>query len=193
MNPKHPEDSAAWKLDKYKFLHVLEKTWRKKPDMDWYFLIDADTYVLWPNMLRWLGNFNPDKKMYLGSLVDIEGVKFAHGGSGIILSRAAMSELMKDNGTAAEWDEKTANKCCGDLVLGMALQEHSIKLQDAWPLMSGESPSTMPFGPATPEYWCRSALTMHHLTSADMIQLASFEAQKDANVSFCGQCKNMMS
>jgi len=27
-------------------MHVLEKTWAMKPDMDWYVFIDADTYLL---------------------------------------------------------------------------------------------------------------------------------------------------
>ena len=149
--------------------------------MDWYLVVDADTYVLWPNMLRWLGSLNPSKKSYFGSQVEIGDVKFAHGGSGIILSRAAMVELVvKNNGTAGKWDDKTSDKCCGDLVLAMALGEYGIKLQDTWPLMSGETPSTMPFGPATPEYWCRSALTMHHLSSVDMVELANFEARREA-------------
>ena len=53
-NPKDPAGKpAAWILDKYKFIHVLEKTWALKPDMDWYILIDADTYIVWSNLLIW--------------------------------------------------------------------------------------------------------------------------------------------
>ena len=51
---KSAEDSsksAAWTLDKYKFLRVMEKSWEMKPDMDWYILIDADSYIFWSNML----------------------------------------------------------------------------------------------------------------------------------------------
>lgn len=179
IHPQKPDDLAAWKLDKYKFIHVLEKTWAMKPDMDWYFVIDADTYVLWPNMLRWLSTMDPMKKSYFGSEVQISGVRFAHGGSGIILSRAAMHELVVANHrTAEKWDSKTFEKCCGDLVLGEALKEYRIQLQDVWPLMSGETPFTMPFGPGTPEYWCRPALTMHHLTAVDMTGLAKFEDER---------------
>jgi len=183
-NPENPSDLAAWRLDKYKFLHLLEKTWRMKPDMDWYFVIDADTYVLWPNMLNWLSTLEPDKRSYFGSEVSIGGVRFAHGGSGIILSKAAMYELA-NNGTAGKWDKKTFDKCCGDLVLSMALGEHGTTLQDIWPSMSGETPFTMPFGPGTPEYWCKPALTMHHLTPGDMVELAKFESRREEkSVSF---------
>lgn len=45
-NPEKNEELAAWTLDKYKFIHVLEKTWAMAPDMDWYFFIDADTYLI---------------------------------------------------------------------------------------------------------------------------------------------------
>jgi hypothetical protein len=45
-NPKNKEELAAWTLDKYKFIHVVEKTWAMKPDMDWYLFIDADTYLI---------------------------------------------------------------------------------------------------------------------------------------------------
>lgn len=44
-NPDKHEELAAWTLDKYKFIHVLEETWEMKPDMDWYVIIDADTYL----------------------------------------------------------------------------------------------------------------------------------------------------
>lgn len=185
-NPENPIDLAAWRLDKYKFIHLLEKTWALKPDMDWYVLIDADTYVLWPNMLRWLQALDPTKKSYFGSEVSIGGTRFAHGGSGIVLSKAAMYELVVTfKGTAEKWDSKTYDHCCGDLVLSMALGEHGTQLQDVWPLMSGETPFTMPFGPGTPDYWCQPALTMHHLTPDDMRKLAEFEGSRKLNrVSF---------
>lgn len=63
-------------------------------------------------------------------------------------------------------------------MLGLALKEHGTELQDVWPSFSGETPSTMPFGPGTPEYWCRPALTMHHVSPAAMSELSDFEQQR---------------
>jgi len=174
-SPTDPDKLAAWSLDKYKFIRVLEKTWALKPDMDWYILIDADTYLVWSNLLMWLDTMDPTKKSYFGSEVVIGSTRFAHGGSGIVLSNAIMKELVL-NGAAERWDTKTQDNCCGDLVLSLALQEYGTILQDAWPLMSGERPSTMPFGPGTPEYWCHPALSFHHLTPSDMIAFSKFEA-----------------
>lgn len=178
-NPESPDQLAAWTLDKYKFLHVLEKTWALKPDLDWYVLIDADSYIFWSNLLEWLGTMDPAKRSYFGSEVNIAGERFAHGGSGIVMSRAAVYQLVIANqGTAERWDPNIRARCCGDLVLGMAFKEYGIELQDTWPLMSGEKPSSMPFGPGTPEYMCSPALTMHHLSPADMRELAEFEQRR---------------
>ncbi|TVY58885.1 hypothetical protein LSUE1_G008714, partial [Lachnellula suecica] len=174
-----PEKLAAWSLDKYKFIHVLEKTWALKPDTDWYILIDADTYIVWSNIVSWLETLDPLKKSYFGSEVNIDGTRFAHGGSGIVLSKGIMQELVR-NGTAGRWDSNMQTQCCGDLVLSQALAEYGTSLQDAWPLISGESPSTMPFGPGTPEYWCFPALTFHHVSPADMREFSHFEKERQA-------------
>jgi hypothetical protein len=61
-------------------------------------------------------------------------------------------------------------------------KEFGIELQDAWPLVSGETPMSMPVGPGTPEYRCRPALTMHHLTPGDMRELAEFEQSRMGNL-----------
>lgn len=170
------DDFAAWTLDKYKNIHIAEKTWALQPDMDWYIFIDADTYLIWSNLVLWLSTMDPTQKSYFGSEVVVGGTSFAHGGSGIVLSKAALYELASaHNDTAMRWDPKIRKNCCGDYMLGLALKEYGIQLHDAWPLMSGETPATMPFGPGTPEYWCRPALSMHHLTLGDMNELSDFE------------------
>lgn len=88
--------------------------------------------------------------------------------------------VVTHHGIAERWDEMIRGKgvCCGDLVLGMVFKELGIELQDAWPLMSGETQKSMPVGPGTPEYGCMPALTMHHLTPEDMRELANFEQSR---------------
>ncbi|KAH7364073.1 hypothetical protein BKA65DRAFT_419260 [Rhexocercosporidium sp. MPI-PUGE-AT-0058] len=178
---RHPDKNelAAWTLDKYKNVHILEKTWALMPGYDWYVFIDADTYLLWDSIVAWLSTMSPKKKSYFGSEVNTAGVKFAHGGTGIIISKATMYKFaVKDAGMAANWDPIIRNKCCGDLVLAMALRESGTLLQDAWPAMSGEAPWTLPFGPGTPEYWCRPVLTLHHLSPDGMAEFKRYEDQR---------------
>jgi len=95
------------------------------------------------------------------------------------MSRAAVHDIVVTHrGTAARWDSNIRGRCCGDLVLSLAFNEYGIELQDVWLLMSGETPSSMPFGPGTPEYMCSPVLSMHHLTPTDMRELAEFEQRR---------------
>jgi hypothetical protein len=175
-SPESPNQLAAWTLDKYKFLHVLEKTWVMKPNMEWYVIVDADSYIFWSNIVVWLGTMDPNLESYFGSEVDIAGERFAHGGSVIAMSRAVVYDIVVTHrGAAARWDSNIRGRCCGDLVLGLAFKEYGVELQDVWLLMSGETPSSMPFGLGTPEYICSPVLSMHPLTPTDMRELAEFE------------------
>jgi hypothetical protein len=92
----------AWALDKYKNIHTAQKAWEMKPNRSWYFFIDTDTYVFWSSFTAWLKRQDQDKKLYLGSQVDTIP-PFAHGGSGYVLSRGEMEQLVgKDSKDVAE-------------------------------------------------------------------------------------------
>lgn len=130
--PGNPDDLAAWVLDKYKNNHIVEKTWAHKPDMDWYFHIDADTYVFLPSLALWLRSLDPLKESQIGSVALISDKRFAHGGSGILLSNAATrSFVVTHNGTAAKWDHEIKNNCCGDYVLSQILHEYGMEVTQA--------------------------------------------------------------
>lgn len=117
-DPRLPDYLAAWTLDKYKKFHIVEKAWAMKPDMDWYLHIDTDTYVIWPSLVAWLEQLDSSKESFLGSLSYIDNLPFAHGGSGMLMSGAAMRNFaVTHNGTASRWDNKMQKECCGDWVL----------------------------------------------------------------------------
>jgi hypothetical protein len=178
-DPRITTDLASWTLDKYKQLHILEKLYAEYPDKDWYMMVDADTYIVWSNLLRWLKQLPQPttEKLYLGSSAKAAGVKFAHGGSGILLSQATMHELAVVNkGTAASWDRRMHNECCGDLVIGRVLKEMGILLKPSWPTINGEKPLTLPFGPT---HWCQPLVTMHHAQPNEMNQLQHFELSRN--------------
>ena len=151
-DPDYPDNLAAWTLDKYKNMHILEKTWELAPNKEWYILIDADTYLIWSNLLRWIPSLDSSKKVYFGSRVFLSGVAFAHGGSGILFSKSLMYDFaITYKGTAARWDSKIYTSCCGDFMLGQALKEYNNELVSIRPEMSGQKPFTMPF---VSDYWC---------------------------------------
>ncbi|KAI1800755.1 glycosyltransferase family 31 protein [Daldinia bambusicola] len=144
----------GWRLDKYKNVHIAEKTYHLRPNYDWYLFIDADTYVLWNNLAQWLRVLgDPSKKHYIGSIALLNGFAFAHGGSGYILSQATMRDLaMNHPGIANQYDMKATRSCCGDYVLSVALNETlGIGVKQSWPTINGEKPYTIPYGPRE---WC---------------------------------------
>lgn len=114
----------GWNLDKYKNVHMAEQTYKMRPDKDWYVFVDADTYVLWPNLVQWLSKLNPNKKHYLGSVTLIQSFSFGHGGSGYIVSKAAMKALVEENpGLGQKYDVRAKHECCGDYVFALALKD----------------------------------------------------------------------
>ncbi|KAI1506718.1 hypothetical protein F5X99DRAFT_404075 [Biscogniauxia marginata] len=170
----YSSSSEAWNLDKYKNIHIAEKTYHMRPNYDWYLFIDADSYVLWHNLSQWLPRLDPTKKLYIGSVTLIGGFRFAHGGSGYLLSQAAMHEFVGSRmGTANRFDARIKDSCCGDYMLGVALNETTgIHVSQAWPTINGEKPHTMPFGP---KEWCNPMVTMHHVNSEEMSSFWEFE------------------
>lgn len=177
-DPQREDDLAAWTLAKYKNVPIVRKAWELMPGMDWYFHVDADTYVMLPSLVRWIETLDPRKERFLGSLIFINDKPFAHGGSGVLLSNAATRTFVDAydrNGTAQHWDEVTRNECCGDFVLGRVLESCGINVTDAVPTINGDNPETIPFGP---DHWCQPVVTMHHVSPAQREQLIQFEQRR---------------
>ncbi|GKT97508.1 glycosyltransferase family 31 protein [Colletotrichum tofieldiae] len=116
----------GWNLDKYKNVHIAEKTYHMRPNYDWYVYIDADTYVLWPTLVQWLKNLNPKNKHYLGSVTMIRNFVFGHGGSGYIVSQAAMHDMIADHQNVGnQWDLRASKECCGDYIFALAMKDNA--------------------------------------------------------------------
>lgn len=116
----------GWNLDKYKNIHIAEKAFAMRPGYDWYVFVDADTYVFHSNMAAWLRQMDPNKKRYLGSVSLLNDFPFGHGGSGYVVSKAAMEDLVGGHpGIGNMYDARASNECCGDYVFAMAIKEAS--------------------------------------------------------------------
>ncbi|KAI1170449.1 hypothetical protein F4777DRAFT_118614 [Nemania sp. FL0916] len=177
------ERQNAWVLDKYKFLPMIEQTWKMRPGRDWYIFAEADTYVFWSNMMHWLkskSGLNPREKIYLGSRSYVAGRPFAHGGSGYILSHGALKHLVeKHNDLISEATKQATQECCGDLLVALALDKHEgIKVRHAWPMINGEKPTTLPYGR---NHWCEPILTMHHMNAEEISTVWQFEQTRKTN------------
>ncbi|KAK9597027.1 hypothetical protein V6Z92_003484 [Aspergillus fumigatus] len=172
------DGKAAWTLDKYKFLHMVEKTWAQRPHMDWYVFIESDTYVVWTNLVLWLRQFSPKDKLYMGSASFIGDQGFGHGGSGYVISRALMEAFVgKEQRMADRYDDVIPNECCGDFVLGRTIkQELGVGIRNFWPQVNGEKPATLEFGS---KQWCQPVVTMHHVMPRERSAIFDFEQARD--------------
>ena len=167
----------GWNLDKYKFIHMLLKTYKYRPDAPWYVFIEADTYLVWDNLRLFLDKLDPENPYYVGSPTYLD-IEFAHGGTGYIISGAAMRAAVgKHRDLAEKYDKTVQNYCCGDRMIGRVLLDEDVHLSRAWPMLNGEKPFTLPFGD---NHWCQPVITMHHMTAEEVSQVWNFEQERKA-------------
>ena len=177
-----PGSNAAWALDKYKFLHMVERAWELQPDRDWYVFIEADAYLSLSNLVRWLGTLNPKKKLYFGKPVRMwehrSPLYFGYGGSGVVLSGAAVREFaVEHKGLANSFDYRVRGWWFGDFVLADALDEVlHLRITNAYPSLNSDEPATIPFGESI---WCQPAVTLHHMDLKQFNEMYQYEKSRN--------------
>jgi hypothetical protein len=174
------DDRRGWQLDKYKFIHMVEEAFQMRPNAKWYVFMETDSYVIWSNLVEWLSKLNPTKPLYLGAEVFMGDTAFAHGGSGYVLSSAAMYKLLgpeQPQGLAAKWDLEMQNHCCGDVALAVALKDQGIRIQGTHPLLNGLKPTTLTYGPG--DHWCQPVISMHHVLPHEVSSIWRFERRRE--------------
>lgn len=147
----------AWGIDKFKFLPSISRAWRMRPERRWYVFFEGDTFIIWDNLFRLLENFDPDVPLYFGSpSPGHDGMWFAHGGEGYVLSREAMRRLTSNDFSSEtgeylgsmlakeHWDT-ILRDCCGDSVLGWALWQKNISISGLFPMFNPHPPHGVPF------------------------------------------------
>jgi hypothetical protein len=171
------ESDAAWEMDKYKNIPILRKAYAMYPEKKWYLFVDADTSVMWTNILIWLQQLDPTKPFYTGSQNWIGDVEFAHGGSGYIVSQAAAKILAnEEEEKAKEHISFAAHECCGDMVLAHAFHDNNIALNGSWPNIQGSRPDKLDYDK---HKWCHAAMSFHHTTAEQTEQLFTLDREME--------------
>ncbi|KAJ5585057.1 uncharacterized protein N7459_004857 [Penicillium hispanicum] len=173
-------DNPGWKLDKWKFMPMIQEARSYRPDARWYFFFEADSYPVWPNLLAWLKELDSNKMLYLGSPVMLGDSVFAHGGSGFVISNPAMHAVADYHAQRVqEWEQITDEEWAGDCVLGRALKEAGVGLTGAWPHFHGWSIwelDALAEGWGS-KNWCVPPLVFHHMTPADVGRAWEFDQE----------------
>ncbi|CAN6615628.1 hypothetical protein TRVA0_006S01684 [Trichomonascus vanleenenianus] len=195
--------NEGWTMDKYKNIPVMVHAYLTAPEeVEWFFMMDADTYVMADTMERWLDKDVPfsgkDKAAYFGSPVLLGPNSFAHGGSGILVSRKALDETIgkyvhdeaKRKEFLAKYEKKTSETCCGDAIFGNMLRDETNETlfvsagAEYIPAGNkfGQGLANKPFQgntiwdvDVTPDNWCTPLITFHHASVHDIEVLWEYE------------------
>ncbi|KAE8148107.1 hypothetical protein BDV25DRAFT_159004 [Aspergillus avenaceus] len=174
-------NNPGWKLDKWKFLPMVQETLRYKGDAKWYVFMEADTYYSWGTLIQWLSHFDASKPWYIGTETQIADVIFAHGGSGFAVSNPAMQRVSKAyTDRNVELNEYTDAHWAGDCVLGKVLADEGVPLHFSWPILQNTNIGELDeFTTAFyRQPWCYPAVAFHHLSARDIQDLHNFETRR---------------
>ncbi|KHN94099.1 uncharacterized protein MAM_08029 [Metarhizium album ARSEF 1941] len=167
----------GWNLDKYKNVHIAERAYAMRPNYDWYFFIDTDTYVSFPTLMEWLPVVDPNKLHYIGHKKYSGTFPFAHGGSGYLMSKATMRHLfLGKTGVGNKYDEPTERSCCGDIMWSeIVLNETGLTPENMWPVINEFKPRTFSYYDGQ---WCQPLITLHHVNGEEINDLYAFERKQ---------------
>lgn len=161
------EFKDGWKLDKWKFLYMWQDAFRHHPDADWYIGYEADTFVFWKSLFKFLSQQDASREHIFGcgSILMRGNELFANGGCPYIMSGTLMrSTFGKDDKFASKFDSDVSTSCCGDAELSIALRKHASvpidKLGDSGSRFQNQRPREILFDA---DKWCEPILNFHHL------------------------------
>ncbi|KAJ0420338.1 hypothetical protein BJY00DRAFT_301705 [Aspergillus carlsbadensis] len=163
----------AWDLDKWKFLPSLQRALEQKLNAKWFVFIEDDTFLVWSSLLSWLARLDWRESYFLGLPVTMEDQLFAYGGSGWVLSQAAIQQVAQHMGPLkAQYEDFTNKSAYGDLVLGHVAEQSGLRLTGAWPLIQRETPSTMEY---TSDILCYPVITFHQVDASEIHEIWDLE------------------
>lgn len=176
------QKDGGWKLDKYKFLPMMAEAYRQFPDAKWYVMVEADTFLFWNQLVKWLSTLNENKQLLIGhpSFCDYDGksVMFSHGGSGIVMSKALMAASFgQDDEYEHNHDDLIEKSAFGDALLTKSFYDapkvHITELaEEGGEKFNSDPPRVLKF---RRDVWCTPIMSFHHVTPSDTAHLYDFQ------------------
>ncbi|KAI0378505.1 hypothetical protein F5Y04DRAFT_290925 [Hypomontagnella monticulosa] len=161
-------------------LSMIDRALRHRPDAKWFVFLEADTYMLWQNMLEYLAKFNTSHPYYLGKHIHLDDILLAHGGPGFVLSNPASKRVVKYwREHQEEWQQYTKVQVASDVMLGKALEEVDVNLVWPSPFLHENSLATFNWkGLTDAQPWCFKPVAFHHMTKAEFNMMWHFEEER---------------
>ncbi|OAG09774.1 uncharacterized protein CC84DRAFT_453363 [Paraphaeosphaeria sporulosa] len=169
-DPRKEKEVLA-KLDKYKMLRWVERTWLLRPERPWYVLTEPNVHLVRPNLLSWLGTYDPDGYHFFATPSAPEA---AHT---IVLSRGVMKAIMVDRPDLIPYYDNNirGHKNAFEVLATVLLSTLNVTATMVWPEISHYSPATAPYGPGL---WCDHVITMSNMPTDLMNELWRFEHER---------------
>ncbi|KAL9056184.1 MAG: hypothetical protein Q9162_003063 [Coniocarpon cinnabarinum] len=172
------EASRVFALDKWKHLAMLQKSLERRGQARWFVFMEADTTIVWSNLLQLLGQLDDKKPWYLGgeSLSEDGKQGFAPSGSSYVLSnpaiRAAVHHLRQKQ---QHYDSISISESRGDLVLAKLADEAQIPFTPAPQMFQSRDPTSVRY---SHDSWCSPAISYHGLDHSQIRRLWDFEQRR---------------
>lgn len=170
------KSGGGWRLDRFKFLPMVEKAYEVNPHADWYVFIEDDIYVFWDSFYRLVSLLDPSQRHFLGTAVPgANHTFFGYGGGGTILSQGLLHGLLegRQQRLSDEFEALVKRDCCGDAVLAYAIYDRlGVRIKNAFPSLSGEGPNALG---VSEETWCIPLTTLHRVPIEKMESLWKWE------------------
>ncbi|KAL2074848.1 hypothetical protein VTL71DRAFT_8627 [Oculimacula yallundae] len=157
--------NLGWELDILKHIPALELLYNTHPHKKWYLMIDDDTYIHNPSLLSVLSTLSPKDPHYIGNAV----WRFAHGGSGVLFSQAAMYKIFTGNPEILEQcliDGLTAP--LGDQLVAKLAMRNGMYVNEEYAVhFNGEAPRRSKI---TADKACATLVGFHKLEPEEMFE-----------------------
>ena len=129
-------------------------------------MVDDDTYIIQPSLAALLGHLDSTKPYYLGNKLGGWNERFGHGGSSLILSRAAMRLLFDEHPEyVAQSHAYSLREELGDRLVALTLMKVGVYLEEDYTyFFNGETPVTTK---VTSDRLCYPLLGFHWLNDQE--------------------------
>lgn len=176
------ESQRAFKLDRFKYLPMVDKAYATNPRAKWFVFLESDVYFFWDTLFRLLSQLDPAEPHYMGAPHKGSNDRwFAYGGAGFVLSQGLMKQLMlAKTPLSVRYESWLQGEQRGDSVLAYAIQNATgVKLEALYPTFASDQLKDVM---TTRDRWCVPLLSLHQIKPEQMEDLWKWERTRQYNL-----------
>jgi hypothetical protein len=148
-------------LTRLQFIMGMDLMYERMPKKKWYIILDDDTFLIKPSLELFLSHLNPKHPYYIGNAVGDYKGRFAHGGSGVLISGAAMQRLFNHPDIVKSAYLNSLDETWGDKLVATTLQQVGVYIDERYNHhFNGESPELTR---VTADRFCSPLISFHGL------------------------------